>query len=354
MTIFALSSGCFTNFEEKLGSSGVRAIELSSHKLKRLGSILKQVRDCDIQVPSVHCPCPSRGVGVNLGARQEFWPKSKETVIEAMRTAEVVGADYVVIHAFYCIDEELPSDDLERMDALRRLFPDSNSIEIYVKSTNYLEARKRAVHNLKSLIPHLRRDFPHQKIVLENLNPRTGYGGIRLSDVTAIVKEFGGDIGICLDIGHLTLSQEALGRSLEHEIEPAKDLIWTCHLHQNFGGAYALDRFWYENDSREPALQELDTHQPLTAKYVFDRSADSLDLLQDNSAFFRKFQGYVTYDNGQDKEEVPGCVPVERMLSHVPVSANRVLEFDSRFAPLEHILNEYALVDKGEHPIKLV
>ncbi|MEE8550022.1 MAG: TIM barrel protein [Gemmatimonadota bacterium] len=348
MSVFALSTGCFIGHEARLERADLGPIELASHTHDTLGIVLASLGHGAARVVGVHCPCPSRGSALDLAADGDRWAAAANGVREAMELADASGARYLVIHAFYCSAADLPADDVERSIALRR--PHGyRSISEYIRSDRYMEARERAKRNVKSLLPELRRRFPRQKIVLENLNPRFGYGGIRLEDVAAIAREFDGEVGICLDMGHLALSAAALGEQMEGAVLEARELIWTTHIHENFAGRHFVDRHWNESAPR-PALQEVDTHLPLLARYRRLEGEEVSEATTENSAFAAMLDGVVHYTSQGNGELVQGAVPVERLLSLLDPSALRVLEFDSRYAPLDDILAEYGLARQGKHP----
>ena len=211
-TEIALSTGCFIRQEQHLAEADIQAVELSSHSEATVKDILALLQSKGSRILSVHCPCPSRGSGLNLGGEGEVWQQTARSIDEGMQIAHAVGAKYLVIHAFYCIPSELPSDDLKRAEFLRTFFGDmSQGIAEYVISNYYQECLNNAITNLKSILPTLKKKYPKQTIVIENLNPRIGYGGILLGDVQKIAESLDGEVGICLDVGHLALSAAALG-----------------------------------------------------------------------------------------------------------------------------------------------
>jgi sugar phosphate isomerase/epimerase len=358
VSLVGLSSGCFTGYEDRLAASAVRFVELSGHRDAPLSLVLAALEERGIQVLSVHCPCPGTSDGLNLAATGEGWLATAAALRASFEIARRYDARYVVIHAFYCLPQGLPADDGQRIDALQRLFPDGTDFPGYLSSEAYQQALERAAANLASLLPGLQREFPRQRLVLENLNPRVGYCGIRIADLLQVAGAFGGDIGLCLDLGHLALAARALGDPMRDEIRAARDLIWTTHIHQNFAGRFCVDRAW-DNPRPRPGLQEVDTHLPLLTRYRRDcRDGDGgrPEVAADNSAFAGILEAAVQYAPGcpdGDGAAVAGAVPVEELLALLLPSANRVLEFDSRYAPLAEIVDEYALARRGEHPVAL-
>lgn len=346
----ALSSGCFIGFEDQITKSGVKAIELSGHRVERFDDVMEKVRAANIQVLSIHTPCPGRGVVLNPGATGEMWRATEQGLLEAGAIAQSCGAQYVLVHAFYCIPGDLPADDRARMKALRELFGNGGSIAAYTNSEPYQSAKLQAISNLKGLLPSWRKFFPDQRIILENLNPRLGYGGIVFQDVADIANAFDGEIGICLDVGHLTLAQAALGQDMSNSVADARDLIWSVHAHENFGGRYAVDRRW-DVASADPLLQDVDIHLPFLTRYRPSQSDSELQIQADNSAFEGIFQGGAHYVAGATEAPIlDGSVSVTELLGLLSDEINLVLEFDSRYAPLAEVIHEYHLADQGLHP----
>ena len=349
MSEIAVSSGCFISHEEQLGNSGIKTVEISSHPLDRIKDIFDWVDNTHVRVLSVHAPCPGGGGDLNLACQKDHWPVIANSIRESMETAKRFEANYVVIHAFYCIPGQFPSNDIQRMAVLRRLFTNGGSMAEYIESAEYGRAKTRSIENLKSIMPGLLRDFPGQRLVIENLNPRIGYGGLRVDDLVDIASAFGGDVGICLDLGHLTLAANALQRKIDNGIGSARDLIWTTHIHQNFAGRFCVDRYWDESTPR-PDLQEVDTHLPFTSCFRRREQLHPLTVSADNSAFCDILEGVVQFTNIEEGVNPAGSVEVERLLGMVSPSAHRIFEFDSRYAPLADIIREYHLGVQGNHP----
>lgn len=349
MSDIAISSGCFINHEEELENSGIKTVEISSHSLDTIGGIFDWVDRNRVRVLSIHAPCPGRGGELNLACKRDQCPVIANSIRESMEIAKRFEANYVVIHAFYCIACEFPANDIERMSVLRRLFANGGSIAEYIGSAEYRQAKTRTIENLKYIIPNLLRDFPAQRIVLENLNPRIGYGGLWIDDVVDIASAFGGDVGICLDLGHLTLAASALQRKIDNAICTARDLIWTTHIHQNFAGRFCIDRHWNESTAR-PGLQEVDTHLPFTSSFRPREQLLPLAISADNSAFSDILEGVAQFTNIEDGAKLEGSVEVELLLGMLSTSAHRIFEFDSRYAPLAEIIKEYHLGIQGNHP----
>jgi sugar phosphate isomerase/epimerase len=349
VTEIALSTGCVRS-HEPLSILGGRTVELASHPPQLLEAVLDVLAQSAARVVGVHAPCPNGGSVPDLAAEEGRWIETVQKIRRAMELARAIDARYVVIHAFYAVRDDLPSDDLRRAIALRSLVRDRGSIGDYVESEVYATAKERATRNLKMLLPELRRSFPHQRIVLENLNPRVGYGGILLDDVLEIACELDGAAGICLDLGHLTLAGAALGRDAPEQVGHARDLIWVTHIHQNFGGRFAIDRRWCDLRPR-PGLQEIDAHLPLLTRYALAKRGTPVTA--ENSAFERKLLGTATYSRRGDDFPIKGAVPVGRLLSLVEASTTRVLECDPRYAPVDEIALEHDLAAAGKHPAGL-
>jgi len=344
----ALSSGCFLGHEEEISASKVKYVELSGSPAETVDGIIASIESSGGHILGIHCPCPNRGVGLNLGGEGQSWTVAERAILEAAEIGRRCRAEYLLVHAFYCITDDLPSGDIERMRALRALSSNAGSITEYVHSEQYAISKARAIANLKLLLPRIKREYPTLKLLIENLNPRIGYGGIVFQDVLDIAEAVDGQAGICLDIGHLTLASAALGLDMQAEIQRAGALIASVHVHDNFGGRFYVDRRWNAL-CRNPDLQDVDTHLPFLTRYCRS-SEEKLCVLADNSAFTEIIQGGAHYTLDVDAVLLQGAVPVEQLLSLVPASAHRILEFDSRYAPLRDVLTEYHLARRGDHP----
>ncbi|MGA2610122.1 MAG: TIM barrel protein [Terriglobia bacterium] len=345
----ALSSGCIVRRESQIAHSGIRAVELSGHHVEQIDYLLGAIEASGARILSIHCPCPSRGFGLNPGAQPAAWKTTEHGLLEAAELAKRWEAKYVLVHAFYSTSDDLPADDISRMEVLSRLSGGGGSIAEYICSESYALAKARTITNLKSLVPRFRRDFPGQKIILENLNPRIGYGGIRFQDVVDVAEALDGEVGICLDLGHLTLAAAVLGDDMEKSVRKARALILSIHAHDNFAGRFCVDRNW-DTKTVNPTLQDVDIHLPFLTRYR--RSVDVIDfrVLANNSAFVEILKGGAHYAGDGDGEILKGDVPIERWLALVPDAANLVLEFDSRYAPLQEVFEEYHLARTGRHP----
>jgi sugar phosphate isomerase/epimerase len=345
MTDIALSTGCFIGHENQLAATRLDAVELASHSADSLHRITALLLEQGTWIRGVHSPCPSRGFVPDLAATGKRSEQAAEAICDAVDLATTIGAEYVVVHAFYCNDGDLPANDAERARALRSL-PSRASIAEYVDSERYAAARERSRSNLERVLDQLPADRP--AIVLENLNPRIGYGGILLDDVVEVATGLDG-VGVCLDVGHLVLAAAALGHDIEGQLDRARELIRVVHVSQNFAGRYFVDRWWRESRAR-PGLQEVDAHLPLLTGYERDEEAGESFATADNSAFEGLTMGAAVYACRPDAELIDGAV-TQRLLSLVDSSVPRVLELDSRYAPLAEILAEYEAARSGTHPV---
>jgi len=197
------------------------------------------------------------------------------------------------------------------------------------------------VRNLAALVPRWRRRFPRLRLILENLNPRHGYGGIVFQDVVDIAAELGGEVGICLDVGHLTLAEAALGVDMSESVAAARDLIWSVHLHQNFAGRYCIDRHGSDALPR-PLLQDVDCHLPFEATMWRGATPGGWVVGRENAAFLGVLEGPVQYVPSPGALPVRGAVDLERWLSKVGAETQLVLELDARYVPLDDVLASYA------------
>lgn len=343
----ALSSGCFIGNEDRIESAAVDAVELSTHRAERLPEVMAALSRAGTRIVSIHTPCPSRGHGLDPGANASDWPETRRALIESGEIAASCGAAFIIVHAFFSETGDLPVNDLERMLALRARGASALPMRDYVRSDAYLDAKRRTVANLASLLPEWRRRFPKTKLILENLNPRHGYGGIVFQDVVDTAIELDGEIGICLDVGHLALAEAALGCDMSESVAAARDLIDSVHVHQNFGGRFCIDRHWNDDEPR-PSLQDVDTHLPLGVRMWRHSEAEKFEAGAENAAFAGVLEGAVRYSRAGGAEEVRGVVDVSRMLSPVSPEANRVLELDGRYVPLDDVLADYRRFARGE------
>jgi sugar phosphate isomerase/epimerase len=335
----ALSTGCFIGHEERIAAAKLDAVELSSHRLDQLDGVLAALEQARTRILSLHTPCPNSGQGLDPGARAGAWGFTRESLLTSGALARRVGARYVLAHAFYC-SEPLPSDDAERMARLRAAGEAPGPFADYVRSDAYLDAKRRTIRNLKELLPTWRERFPEQTIILENLNPRHGYGGVVFQDVVDIALAVDGEVKICLDIGHLTLAEHALGVDMTESVVKARELIVSVHVHQNFGGRYCVDRY-HSDDAPRGQLQDVDTHLPLDVPMWRASGAPPLVVGAENAAFASMLQGAAQYARCEGAEQVEGAVDVERLLALVPPSAQLVLELDARYVPLAEVLESY-------------
>ena len=347
----ALSSGCFVGYESLIVGSGVKAVELSCVRADRFAEVIGLIQTAGIRITSIHTPCPGRGVTLNLGATGDQWHATKKGLLEAGDIARECGAKFVVAHAFYCVSGALPADDLARMRVLRGRLSDEMKMADFVASASYQAAKAQAVKNLKHIMHAWKRRFPEHKLIIENLNPRIGYGGILFQDVVDIANVMDGDVGICLDIGHLTLAQTALGTDMHASVARARDLIWSVHVHDNFAGRHAADRRWNAS-TPDQELQEVDVHLPFLTRYRSLAENVGFHVQPDNVAFEGILCGSAQYAAKpvMEDELLSGSVPVGQLLGLLSDEVHIVLEFDSRYAPLDEILNEYHLFDRGIHP----
>lgn len=336
--ISALSSGCFIGHEARIEPAQLDAVELSTHAPDRLPAVLGALRRAGTRILSIHTPCPNHGHGLDPGAPRDQWPRTRAGLFEAGTIADAADASYVLAHAFFCESGTLPANDLERMQALRQQSHAPLPMAAYVRSEPYLAAKQRVVENFRALLPEWRRRFPRQKLILENLNPRHGYGGILFQDVVDICEALDGEVGICLDVGHLTLAEAALGVDMSASVAAARDLIWSTHVHQNFAGRFCIDRHW-NDDAPRATLQDVDCHLPLNVRMW--RSPSTIVAGRENAAFDGMLEGAVQYRGGEGMIPIEGSVDVERLLALVSPDAHRVLELDARYVPLDDVLADY-------------
>jgi Xylose isomerase-like TIM barrel len=339
--ICALSSGCFVSHEAAIQAAGVPFAELSTHRFEMLDTVIDGMQRAGTRIVGVHAPCPSYGYGIDPGASPGRWERTKRALFETGSIACAAGARYVVAHAFYCVDDGLPADDAERMQALRAIRADGLSISQYVQSEPYIAAKFRTIDNLAGLLPTWRKRFPKLELVLENLNPRHGYGGIVLQDVVDIAAALQGEVGVCLDVGHLLLAETALNRQMRDSIVGARNLIRVAHVHQNFAGRFCVDRHWNDLEARV-GLQEVDSHLPLDVPMWLARTSEEFMVGAENAAFSDILEGAVQYSRpATGGRVVAGTVPVHTLIETIPKDAICVFEADSRYVPLDAVLDSY-------------
>jgi sugar phosphate isomerase/epimerase len=339
--ICALSSGCFVSHEAAIQTAGVPFAELSTHRFEMLDTVIDGMQRAGTRIVGVHAPCPNHGYGIDPGSSPGSWERTKRALLETGSIACAAGASYVVAHAFYCIDDGLPTDDAERMRALRAIRAGDLPISQYVHSEPYIEAKFRTIDNLASLLPMWRQRFPKLQLVLENLNPRHGYGGIVFQDVVDIAAALHGEVGVCLDVGHLLLAETALGRQMRDSIVGAGTLIRVAHVHQNFSGRFCVDRHWNDLDARN-GLQDVDTHLPLDVPMWRARTSQAFVVGAENAAFSNILEGAVQFSRPETGGKVVmGTVPVDALIGTIPKDAVCVFEADSRYVPLEAVLDSY-------------
>jgi sugar phosphate isomerase/epimerase len=338
--IHALSTGCFIGHEASIAQVGIPAVELSTHHVDKLPFVLAELRKAGTTIIGIHAPCPHYGRALNPGALAKQWTITKRGLLESGDLAQTVGATYVLAHAFYCENESMPLNDMERMRWLREQNTSSPAMHDYVRSPVYLEAKERTITNLRSLLPQWRRLYPKQRLILENLNPRHGYGAIVFQDVLDIAKALDGEVGICLDVGHLSLSEAALGLSMRDSVALAHDLIVSVHVNQNFRGRYCINRHWDDDDRRE-GLQDVDIHLPLDVPMWLSSTIPKAEIGVENSAFQNILEGYVQFTPCLGSRVVQGLVDVDTLLELTPPEAHLILEADTRYVPLDVVIASY-------------
>lgn len=350
MSLMGISTGCFIGNECRIRTSEIEAVEISRHNPLLLKWMLSTFEQQRVVTLSVHCPHNNACRGLNVSAEGDEWRVTEKEIYNSMELAARLNAKFVVIHAFYVSPGLLPTHDNERMKYLR-LFNIDMYISDYVYSEIYQQACNRAEKNLKSLLPSLVRRFPKQKLLMENINPRIGYVFFRISDLRQLATSLGGDIGICLDLGHLHLSETILPENVESEFTNIRDLVHVVHIHQNFGGKYGFDRQLGDPDSQS-GIQELDTHAPLKARYNVIDNTVPWETTAENRPFENTLKAAVVY-TPDSKGTVVGSVPIQKYLSLLPLTAIRILEYDSRYTPLDVLLKDYSDARTGKHEVPL-
>ena len=339
---YVLSSGCFTNYEERFLSytkKQIPAIELTGHNRDGFEKIISHCKKEGMDIKSVHTPIPQGKTTLNIGCHLDRYKEVEHAVLQYVSTASDIGVNYVLFHAFYTFENDLPSGDIERIRQLDTLTVTSDSINAYVESKTYKNGIKNVIRNLKGMMPKIRAVNNKAVIILENLTPRIGYGGLFIKDLKHIADQFDGDVGICLDMGHLHLTGSVFGMDLTSEIVQAREHILSSHIHQNFSGCYAVDRKWNEEHA-QPGLQDVDIHMPLTGKYQIIGAIEPSDVYANNAPFKEKLKGVVQFAP-ENNLATTGSVPWGKWTEILDKNTIRILELDSRYAPLDYILQEY-------------
>jgi len=346
----ALSSGCFISHEEelvKLAKNKNSAIELSGHTKASLAKILPIVQETNLKVPSVHFACPKGDCEMNLGAKPAQFDYNSNLIEDTFLLAKQFDSQYIIMHAFYLFSD-FPSNDIERAKSFEKLPIDLNlNLQQYRRSEQYQQCLQNAVINLKELCFRMKPQFGNQKILIENLNPRYGYGGIMIEDLLKIAEDLDGAVGICLDVGHYALMSKLSNIDHKKEIESIKDFIKSVHVHTNLLGEYCVMHKYGKSDGVD--MQEIDIHFPVSATI---RKKENQFLVEPyNSLFQDILKGEVSFDGHGIKME-KNIAMLKDWLSCLNEETNMVLEYDSRFVPLEFILSEYWDWLSGNSPLK--
>ena len=193
------------------------------------------------KVLSIHACCPATKFFPNLGSSDHLViEQSFRDMRSTLDTAVRFGASIVVLHSGYVTDAAIPSDYSARSALLAReeFSVEGRFIEgsicgpDYNHKESYLHFAARAKDHLCEVA-----EFYAEKgirLAAENLNPRIGYL-FHTPEEMVELSLLHPNLGICLDVGHLSISSLVYGFDLLEGIETivSTGKVVTCHLHSN-------------------------------------------------------------------------------------------------------------------------
>lgn len=102
-----------------------------------------------------------------------------------------------------------------------------------------------------------------------------------------------------------------------------------------------MDRHWNDLEARD-GLQDVDTHLPLDVPMWRARTSQAFVVGAENAAFSNILEGAVQFSRPQTGGKVVmGTVPVDALIGTIPKDAICVFEANSRYVPLEAVLDSY-------------
>ncbi len=203
---------------------------------------IDEVLALQANIVSVHAPCPYTDILPNLGSRDpDVVQESLHIIKSSARTAALVHADVVVLHAGYATDSRIHTDFERRRTSLGAEVQASTFIanadamvcsRSYTESSDYRMHLEQAVKNLADAVEICAREGVI--LAVENLNPRITYLMQRPEELLFVLHRLP-RIRICLDIGHLWLSSIAHGFDFFQAVQmlSATGKVVTTHLHNN-------------------------------------------------------------------------------------------------------------------------
>jgi sugar phosphate isomerase/epimerase len=205
---------------------------------------------------SVHAACPSTEFFPNLASDDaDVIERSNRDLDTTLETAVEYGASLVVVHPGYVTNRAIPTDE-----ALQKRLLTSVEFEPYIRirkgsicgsdyadTPQYRVFLERTLANLAQF--SLRCAERGIGLAIENLNPRAGYLIQTPHDMIEMVRVLP-SAGLCLDIGHLWISDTVYGFDFLEGIKQilATGRVLTAHLHSNHSGNSGAKLARYTDD----------------------------------------------------------------------------------------------------------
>ena len=205
---------------------------------------------------SVHAACPSTEFFPNLASDDAgVIERSNRDLDSTLETAAEFGASFVVVHPGYATNRAIPADE-----ALRQRLLTSVEFEPYIRvrkgsicgpdyanTPQYRVFMERTLANLAQF--GVRCAERGIGLAVENLNPRAGYLVQTPRDMIETVRVLP-SAGLCLDIGHLWISDTVYGFDFLEGIKRilATGRVLTTHLHSNHSANSGAGRSRYSDD----------------------------------------------------------------------------------------------------------
>jgi sugar phosphate isomerase/epimerase len=205
---------------------------------------------------SVHAACPSMEFFPNLASDDAgVIERSNRDLDTTLETAAEFGASLVVVHPGYATDHAIPADE-----AMRQRLLTSAEFEPYIRAEegsicgpDYADTPRYRLfmeRTLANLAPFSKRCAERGiGLAVENLNPRAGYLIQTPRDMIETVRVLP-STGLCLDIGHLWISEAVYGFGFLEGIQGilATGKVLTTHLHSNHSVSSGAARARYTDD----------------------------------------------------------------------------------------------------------
>jgi sugar phosphate isomerase/epimerase len=205
---------------------------------------------------SVHAACPATECFPSLaGGDPDVIEQSNRDLDATLETAVQFGAGIVVVHPGYATDRAIPADEARRKAMLTgaefradiRVEEGSICGPGYAATERYRAFLERTLANLASFCR--RCAGRGVGLAVENLNPRVGYLIQTPDDVIETVQRLP-EAGICLDIGHLWISDQVYGFGFLEGIRRilATGRVVSAHLHSNHAASRGAGGARYTDD----------------------------------------------------------------------------------------------------------